>query len=68
MIELEVTTEDCEQCGSQNIKLFTPNDESKYEYFYTECSDCGGHTIVVPQQGEIFIQKKGIMSRQVSDL
>lgn len=58
--EIEVTTEDCCQCGSSNIKLYTPNDETENEHFFTVCLDCKGETIVVPTQDEFFIKKKGI--------
>ena len=57
--EIEVTTEDCCQCGSEDIKLFTPDDEEENMFFMTECNHCDGKTIVVPYQNEQFIRKKG---------
>ena len=58
--ELEVETEICPHCDSQDIKLFTPDDEDKNEFFYVECNNCKGEYIVVPSQDEYFIKKKGL--------
>lgn len=53
-IKLEVETEECPHCGSQKIKLATPNDDTAYEVFTVRCLSCFGSFLVVPTQGEYF--------------
>jgi Zn finger protein HypA/HybF involved in hydrogenase expression len=58
--EIEVTTEICPHCDSEDIKLRTPDDEEENEFFDVVCNTCKGQFIVVPQQNKYFIVKKGI--------